>query len=152
MLKNSKWTKDKNITQKIQKMDEKMGKAKILVVEDQAIVALNIKNRLKNLGYSVPSAVVSGKEAIREAELINADLVLMDIMLKGDMDGIEAAQIIKSRFGIPVIYLTACTDFETLERAKLTDQEEYISKPFKEEDLCKNIEATLLKSQSKKKK
>ena len=133
-------------------MDEKMGKAKILVVEDQAIVALNIKNRLKNLGYSVPSAVVSGKEAIREAELINADLVLMDIMLKGDMDGIEAAQIIKSRFGIPVIYLTACTDFETLERAKLTDQEEYISKPFKEEDLCKNIEATLLKSQSKKKK
>lgn len=96
--------------------------------------------------------MISGKEAIREAELTNADLVLMDIMLKGDMDGIEAAQIIKSRFGIPVIYLTACTDFETLERAKLTDQEEYISKPFKEEDLCKNIEATLLKSQSKKKK
>jgi len=129
-----------------------MDKTKILVVEDQAIVALNIKNRLKNLGYSVPSAVVSGKEAIREAELTNADLVLMDIMLKGDMDGIEAAQIIKSRFGIPIIYLTACTDFETLERAKLTDPEGYISKPFKEEDLCKNIEAILLKSQSKKKK
>lgn len=133
-------------------MGEKMDKIKILVVEDQAIVALNIKNRLKNLGYAVPSAVVSGKEAIREAELTNADLVLMDIMLKGDIDGIEAAQIIKSRFGIPIIYLTACTDFETLERAKLTDPEGYISKPFKEEDLCKNIETILLKSQSKKKK
>jgi len=130
----------------------KMDKTKILVVEDQTIVALNIKNRLKNLGYAVPSAVGSGKEAIREAELTNVDIVLMDIMLKGDMDGIEAARIIKSRFGIPIIYLTACTDFETLERAKLTDPEGYISKPFKEEDLCKNIETALLKSQSKKKK
>lgn len=130
----------------------KMDKTKILVVEDQTIVALNIKNRLKNLGYAVPSAVGSGKEAIREAELTNVDIVLMDIMLKGDMDGIEAARIIKSRFGIPIIYLTACTDFETLERAKLTDPEGYISKPFKEEDLCKNIETALLKSRSKKKK
>lgn len=130
----------------------KMDKTKIMVVEDQTIVALNIRNRLKNLGYAVPSAVGSGKEAIREAELTNVDIVLMDIMLKGDMDGIEAARIIKSRFGIPIIYLTACTDFETLERAKLTDPEGYISKPFKEEDLCKNIETALLKSRSKKKK
>ncbi|MGB9940128.1 response regulator [Methanosarcina sp.] len=128
-----------------------MVKTKILVVEDQTIVALNIKSRLKNLGYDVPGTVVSGEEAIREAELTNADLVLMDIMLKGDMDGIEAARIIKSRLGIPVIYLTACTDFETLERAKLTEPEGYISKPFKEEDLCENIEAALLKSRSKKK-
>lgn len=135
----------------MQKMDGKMNKTKILVVEDQTIVALNIKNRLRNLGYAVPVAVVSGEEAIREAELTNADLVLMDIMLKGDMDGIEAARIIKSRFGIPIIYLTACTDFETLERAKLTDPEGYISKPFKEEDLYENIEAALLKSRSKKK-
>ncbi len=128
-----------------------MVKTKILVVEDQTIVALNIKNRLKNLGYAVEGTAVSGEEAIREAELTNADLVLMDIMLKGDMDGIEAARIIKSRLGIPVIYLTACTDFETLERAKLTEPEGYISKPFKEEDLCENIEAALLKSRSKKK-
>ncbi|WP_048110161.1 response regulator [Methanosarcina barkeri] len=128
-----------------------MDKTKILVVEDQAIVALNIKIRLKNLGYAVPSTAVSGEEAIREAELTNADLILMDIMLKGDMDGIEAARIIKSRFGIPIIYLTACTDFETLERANLTDAEGYISKPFKEEDLYKNIETALLKNRSKKK-
>jgi two-component system, response regulator PdtaR len=126
-----------------------MNKTKILVVEDQTIVALNIKNRLKNLGYIVSDTVVSGEEAIRKAELKKADLVLMDIMLKGDMDGVEAARIIKSRFGIPVIYLTACTDFETLKRAEITDTEEYISKPFKEEDLFKNIEAALLKSRSK---
>jgi FOG: CheY-like receiver len=126
-----------------------MEKPKILVVEDQTIVALNIKNRLRNLGYIV-DIVVSGKEAIKKAELKNPDLVLMDIMLKGNMDGIEAARIIKSRFGIPIIYLTACTDLETLERAKLTDPEGYISKPFKEENLYKSIETALLKSQSKK--
>ena len=127
-----------------------MDETKILIVEDQTIVALNIKSQLKNMGYAVPGTAVSGEEAIKEAELTNADLVLMDIMLKGDMDGIEAARIIKSRFGTPVIYLTACTDFETLERAKQTDPEGYISKPFKEEDLCKNIEDALLKSRSKK--
>jgi CheY-like chemotaxis protein len=127
-----------------------MYETKILIVEDQTIVALNIKSQLKNMGYAVPGTAVSGEEAIKEAELTNADLVLMDIMLKGDMDGIEAARIIKSRFGTPVIYLTACTDFETLERAKQTDPEGYISKPFKEEDLCKNIEDALLKSRSKK--
>lgn len=128
-----------------------MDETKILVVEDQTIVALNIKSRLKNMGYVVPGTVASGEEAIKEAELTNADLVLMDIMLKGEMDGIEAARIIKSRFGIPVIYLTACTDFETLERAKQTDPEGYISKPFKEEDLCQNIEAALLKRRLEKK-
>lgn len=109
-------------------------------------MALNIKNRLRNLGYTVPGTVVSGEEAIRETELTNADLVLMDIMLKGEMDGIEAARIIKSRFGIPVIYLTACTDIENLERAKLTEPEGYISKPFKEEDLYRNIEIALHKN------
>lgn len=128
-----------------------MDKQKILIVEDQAIVAMNIKTRLKNLGYVVPCTAISGEEAIKEAELTNPDLILMDIMLKGDMDGIEAARIIKSRFRIPVIYLTACTDFEILERAKLTDPEGYISKPFKEGDLRKNIEAFFLKSQAKKK-
>ncbi len=96
-----------------------MKKAKILVVEDQNIVALNIRNKLKNLGYTVPGTASTGEEAIRKAELTNADLVLMDIMLKGgDMDGIEAAREIKTRLKIPVLYLTAYTDDETLERLK----------------------------------
>ena len=128
------------------KTGEGMDRIKILVVEDQTIVALNIKNKLKNLGYDVPCTAVSGEEAIKEAELKKVDLVLMDIMLKGNMDGIEAARIIKSRFGIPVIYLTACPDCETLERAKAAEPEVYMSKPFKEEDLCETIEAALLKN------
>ncbi|AKB24410.1 response regulator receiver [Methanosarcina sp. MTP4] len=122
-----------------------MKKAKILVVEDQNIVALNIRNKLKNLGYTVPATAATGEEAIRKAELTDADLVLMDIMLKGDMDGISAAQEIKSRFGIPILYLTAYTDEETLGRAKMTEPAGYISKPFKEEDLHSNIEMALHK-------
>ncbi|KKH48920.1 response regulator [Methanosarcina sp. 1.H.A.2.2] len=126
-----------------------MYKAKILIVEDQNIVALNIRNRLKNMGYTVPVTAISGEEAIRKTELTNPDLVLMDIMLKGDMDGIEATRIIKSRFSIPVIYLTAYTDIKTLERAKLTEPSGYISKPFKEEDLFSNIEMALHKHRSR---
>ncbi|MFY1110333.1 MAG: response regulator [Methanosarcinaceae archaeon] len=122
-----------------------MKKAKILVVEDQNIVALNIRNKLKNLGYTVPATAATGEEAIRKAELTDADLVLMDIMLKGDMDGISAAQEIKSQFGIPILYLTAYTDEETLGRAKMTEPAGYISKPFKEEDLHSNIEMALHK-------
>ena len=126
-----------------------MDKAKILVVEDQNIVALNLRNRLKNMGYAVPIIAISGEEAISKTELTGPDLVLMDIMLKGEMDGIEAARIIKLRFSIPVIYLTACNDIETLERAKLTEPAGYISKPFKEEDLFSNIEIVLHKNRSR---
>jgi CheY-like chemotaxis protein len=128
-----------------------MKKAKILVVEDQNIVALNIRNKLKNLGYTVPGTAATGEEAIRKAELTNADLVLMDIMLKGEMDGIETAREIKNRLRIPVLYLTAYTDDETLERAKTTEPAGYISKPFKEEDLHSNIEMALHKHRAEKK-
>jgi two-component system, response regulator PdtaR len=127
-----------------------MKKAKVLVVEDQNIVALNIRNKLKNLGYTVPGTASTGEEAIRKAELTNADLVLMDIMLKGEMDGIDAAREIKKRLKIPVLYLTAYTDDETLERAKMTEPEGYISKPFKEEDLHSNIEMALHKHRAEK--
>jgi CheY-like chemotaxis protein len=128
-----------------------MEKAKILVVEDQNIVALNIKNKLKNLGYTVPDTAATGEEAIRKAELMNADIVLMDIKLKGDMDGIEAASEIKNRLGIPVLYLTASTDDEIYDRAKTTEPAGYISKPFREEDLHSNIEMALHKHRGQKK-
>lgn len=128
-----------------------MTKAKVLVVEDQNIVALNIRNKLKNLGYIVPGTAATGEEAIKKAELTNADLVLMDIMLKGEMDGIEAARAIKEKLGIPILYLTAYTDDETLDRAKTTEPAGYISKPFKEEDLHSNIEMALHKHRAEKK-
>lgn len=78
-----------------------MAKAQILIVEDDRVVALDIENRLKNLGYSVPAKVAYGEEAIQKIDEHNPDIVLMDIVLKGKMDGIEAAEIIRSRFGTP---------------------------------------------------
>jgi CheY-like chemotaxis protein len=128
-----------------------MNEPKILVVEDENIVALDIKNRLKKLGYSVPSIASTGEEAIRKAEITSADLVLMDIMLKGDVDGIEAAERIRELYDIPVIYLTAYADEKILERAKLTQPYGYISKPFKEKDLRTNIEMALHKHKMEKK-
>ena len=94
---------------------------KILVVEDEIIVGMEIKDRLERLGYSVIDTVSSGEEAVKRAEETSPDLVLMDIRLKGDMDGIEAAKRIRHRFNIPVIYLTAYADDETIKRARITE-------------------------------
>jgi PAS domain S-box-containing protein len=127
-----------------------MAKAKILVVEDEGVVAMDIVNRLKNLGYDVPAVAFSGKQAIHKAEELRADLVLMDIVLKGDMDGIEAAKQIRERFDIPVIYLTAYADDKTLSRAKITEPFGYIIKPFEERELHTNIEIALHKHKMEK--
>lgn len=120
-----------------------MEKVKILIVEDDAIVVLDIENRLKKLGYSVTAMTVYGEDAIKKVEEHNPDLVLMDIKLKGKMDGIEAAEIIRSRFETPVIFLTAYADEERLERAKLTIPYGYILKPFQDRDLKITIEMAL---------
>lgn len=117
--------------------------AKILVVEDQNIVALDIQNRLKSLNYVVTGTASSGAGAVKKAEETQPDLVLMDIMLKGDMDGVEAAEEIRYRFGIPVVYLTAYADNNTLQRAKITEPFGYILKPFQEKELQSTIEMAL---------
>jgi CheY-like chemotaxis protein len=122
-----------------------MKNAKIMIVEDENIVAMGIKSKLESLGYSVPCTASSAEDAIRKADLFYPDLVLMDILLKGEGDGIVAGDYIRKNFNIPVIYLTAYTDEDTLERAKLTDPAGYISKPFKVEDLHTNIEIALHK-------
>jgi CheY-like chemotaxis protein len=127
-----------------------MDNAKILVVEDENVVALEIKKRLTRLGYIVPSVASSGKEAISKAEGFLPDLILMDIRLKGEMDGIEAAQKIWTQFGIPVIYLTAHSDDETLKRAKQTQPYGYVLKPFVEEDLRAVIEMALYRRHKEK--
>jgi PAS domain S-box-containing protein len=127
-----------------------MARIKILVVEDEIIVAKDIKMRLENLGYSVSSLVSSGEEAIREAEENNPDLVLMDIVLQGEMDGIEAADQIRSHFNIPVIYLTAYADEKMLERAKRTGPFGYIIKPFDDRDLHTTIEVAFYKNKMEK--
>jgi CheY-like chemotaxis protein len=118
---------------------------KILVVEDESIIALNIKKKLKSFGYAVPAIASTGEEAIKMTEITFPDLILMDVMLKGGMDGVQAIEEIRKRFDIPVIYLTAYSDDEVLERAKLTQPYGYIVKPFKANDLRTNIEIALYK-------
>ena len=122
-----------------------MDKAKILIVEDESIVALNIKNRLEELGYAVVAMLNSGEAALQVVAHNRPDLVLMDIKLKGTVDGIEAAALIRSRFQIPVVYLTAYSDEETVDRAKFTEPYGYILKPFEARDLCTTIEVSLHK-------
>ncbi len=124
-----------------------MDKAKILIVEDESIVALNIKNRLEELGYAVVAMLNSGEAALQVVANNRPDLVLMDIKLKGTVDGIEAAALIRSRFQIPVVYLTAYSDEETVDRAKFTEPYGYILKPFEARDLCTTIEVSLHKHQ-----
>jgi len=122
-----------------------MGKTRILVVEDEAIIAMTLRNRLLGLGYDVPPTVFTGQEALEKAAELRPDLVLMDIRLRGDMDGIAAADQVRARFDIPVIYLTAYADKETLARAKVTEPYGYILKPYQERELHTAIEIALYK-------
>jgi two-component system response regulator LytT len=122
-----------------------MAKTSILVVEDEAIVAKDIQNSLKKLGYNVPSVENTGEDAVESAGKYRPDLVLMDIMLKGQISGIDAAERIKRRYEIPVIFLTAYADESTLSKAKVTEPYGYIIKPFKEIDLHTSIEMALYK-------
>lgn len=122
-----------------------MSTVKILVVEDESIVAMDIKHRLESLDYHVSDIASSGEEAVEKVDKTNPDLILMDIVLKGEMDGIDAAQLIKDRFDIPVVYLTAYSDDKTLKRAKITGPFGYIIKPFEDQELHSAIEVALYK-------
>ena len=116
-----------------------MTNAQILVVEDEGIIAKDIQNILKSMGYAVPAIASSGEGAIKKAAETFPDLVLMDIVLGGHMDGVEAAEQIRDRFDIPVVYLTAYADNKTLQRAKITEPYGYILKPFSERELHTTI-------------
>ena len=127
------------------------GIAKILIVEDERIISEDIKKRLQKLGYSVPSIARTGEEAIQKTKVLHPDLVLMDIVLEGEMDGIEAAAHIKSLCEIPIVYLTAYADRKTLERAKITEPYGYILKPFDDRDLHITIDIGLHKQRMERK-
>ncbi|MBW7867418.1 MAG: response regulator [Brumimicrobium sp.] len=127
-----------------------MSKIKVLVVEDESIVSKDIQQSLKRLGYIIAGASATGERAIELAAEEHPDIVLMDIMLKGDMNGIEAAEVIKREHHIPVIFLTAYADDATLSKAKITEPYGYIIKPFKEIDLHTSIEMALYKNQKEK--
>lgn len=132
---------DKNVINK----SETTVAPRILIVEDENIVAKDLENRLKSLGYGVVGLTSSGEGAIEETKKLRPDLVLMDIRLKGRVDGIGAAKKIYDDFSTPVVYLTAYADEETLKRAKATAPYGYILKPFEDKELRANIETALYK-------
>jgi len=119
---------------------------KILLVEDEKIVALDIRRHLERFGYRVTNSVDTGEEAIKRCEEEVPDLILMDIMLKGKLDGVETAGIIKEKHLVPIVFLTAYADDITLERAKVIEPFGYLIKPFEERELKSTIEMALYKS------
>ncbi len=130
---------------------EDRPKVRILIVEDERITALDIKKKLERFGYEVPGSVSTGKDAVAKVAELHPDLVLMDIVLKGGMDGVMAADEIRTRYKVPVVYLTAFSDPATLDRAKITEPFGYLLKPIEERDLLTTLEMALFKHQMQKK-
>jgi len=122
-----------------------MAKANVLIVEDEQIVAEDISACLKGAGYTVVGCSASGEDAIEKAAKFRPDLICMDIILAGKLNGIQTADRIIRNYNIPVIYLTAYTDEDTFEKAKITDPYGYIVKPFDEKTLLLTIDMTLYK-------
>ena len=122
-----------------------MPGSKILIVEDEGIEALDLQQRLTSQGYDAVDIASTGEEAIQKAKEFSPDLVLMDIMLQGEIDGITAAGQIRADLDIPIIYITAYADEKTLQRAKLTEPHGYIVKPFRERELIITINMALYK-------
>jgi DNA-binding NarL/FixJ family response regulator len=123
-----------------------MADIKILIVEDEAIVALEIQDRLLTLGYQVCNIVSNGEKAIASAEAASPDLVLMDVKLRGTMNGIDTARIIKEKFGIPSVFITAFSDENTLKQIKDHLHYECLLKPFEEDELKEAVGKTLNRS------
>ena len=117
----------------------------VYIVEDESIVAKDIQNSLKKMGYNVLGISNNGPDAIKNIVDLEPNIVLMDIMIKGNMTGIDVAEIIKKEYNIPVIFLTAYADENTLSKAKITEPYGYILKPFKEVELHSTIEMALYK-------
>jgi CheY-like chemotaxis protein len=122
-----------------------MSGERILIVEDEGIVATDLESTLQKLGYDVVGIAATGQEAITLAENSAPDLVLMDIRLKGNIDGIEAAEQITASLNVPITFLTAYADEATVERAKTTMPYGYILKPFQEGDIRSAAEVALYK-------
>lgn len=125
-------------------------KSRILIVEDEGVVAKGLEKKLQGFGYDVVADVRTGEEAVEKAGEARPDIVLMDIVLAGEMDGIEAAERIRSQYDIPVVYLTAFADRRIISRAKLTEPYGYLVKPLSERELRSTIEMALYKAHMEK--
>ena len=117
--------------------------ASILIVEDEGLIALDLKRQLEKAGLTVMMIADNGAEALRSAELLRPALVLMDIRLRGDLDGIETADLIRRNLHNPVIYVTAFADRHTIFRARSTGSSDYIVKPFQGVDFRSRIETAI---------
>jgi len=117
-----------------------MLNSKILIVEDEIIVAQDLKQRLTDLGHNIVGIAAKGNDALQMTKKTNPDLILMDIRLKGELDGINTAQIIGNIYNIPFIYLTGSNDKTVIERAEKTKPAGYITKPFEDIIIQKSIE------------
>ena len=126
-------------------MNTKIQSARILIIEDEAIVAADLEDRLKNLGYTVIGTVSSGREGLEVAASEKPDIVLSDIMIQGDMDGAQTAVYLRKNHNIPVIFLSAYSSDSVLERAKISAPFGYLLKPFEERELQITIEMGLYK-------
>ena len=115
----------------------------VLIVEDEAIVSMDLRYRLEAMGYSVIAEIRSGEEAVEAASQLHPDVVLMDIGLSGEMDGIDAAAQIRDHCDIPVVYVTAYVDEATLERAKATGPYGFLPKPFYDASLQAVVETAI---------
>ena len=122
-----------------------MGGESILVVEDKVVTARHIQSTLMGLGYVAEHLAISGKEAIEKALEHKPDLILMDIMLGEGMDGVQAAQHVRSHMDVPIVFLSAYSDKSILDRAKMTEPFGYLIKPFRPEELRTTIEVALFK-------
>jgi len=127
-----------------------MTEAKIMIVEDEALLAADLRNQLEIIGYHITAIASSSEKALKRIDESPPDLILMDIQLKGNVDGIETAQKIKIRYGIPVIYLTAYADESFLDRAKITEPFGYMIKPVESRELHSIIEMALYKAKMEK--
>ncbi len=119
------------------------GKSRVMIVEDEAIIAMDIRSTVEGLGYTVPATASSGDEALSKVDDANPDIILMDIKIAGEMDGIETAQEINETHNIPIIYITSYSDEKTLERAMDTRPYSYILKPIRERDLAVELKLAL---------
>lgn len=123
-----------------------MSRADILIVEDKALTAMEIEQKLQSLGYGIKGRVDNGKDAIHQAFELEPDLILMDLRLKGEMTGIDAAREINQHRDIPIVFMTAHTEVETTELARETGPAGYIAKPVDEEELYAVLEIALFRN------
>ena len=120
--------------------------SKILIVEDEIIIAIDLKIRLEDLGYYVPGIAVNGRDAIKKTGEKNPDIILMDILLNEDKDGIQIAQQIRNQYNIPIIYLTGSQNDGLIERAEITEPYVYINKPFDNTEIENAIQLAVSKT------